>query len=123
MIFRFSVDTRPVSKARPRFANGHTYTPQKTLDYENLIAIHAKSAGAQRMPNPCIVDITCTFKKPKGKKDFYCTINRDLDNLSKAILDGLNNIAFLDDSQVVSLTCSKNYGKADRVDVEIEYLY
>ena len=32
----------------------------------------------------------------------------DVDNLAKAVLDSLNNIAFEDDSQVVSLICSKH---------------
>ncbi|HTN20115.1 MAG TPA: RusA family crossover junction endodeoxyribonuclease [Pelobium sp.] len=32
----------------------------------------------------------------------------DVDNLAKAVLDGLNKIAFEDDSQVKSLICSKN---------------
>lgn len=32
----------------------------------------------------------------------------DVDNLAKTVLDGLNEIAFEDDSQVVSLICSKH---------------
>lgn len=32
----------------------------------------------------------------------------DVDNLAKSVLDGLNKIAFEDDSQVKSLICSKN---------------
>lgn len=117
-----SIDVRPISKARPRFSRYGTYTPRKTLDYENLIATRAKQAKAVCRENPCSVTLTFTFLKPKKPKGFYCTINKDLDNLSKAVLDSLNGIAFIDDKQVVELNSAKNYGDSDRVVIEIEYL-
>ena len=45
----------------------------------------------------------------------------DIDNLSKSILDGLNGIAFEDDSQVAELHASKFFtesGACTRVTVE-----
>ena len=44
----------------------------------------------------------------------------DLDNLTKAVLDALNNVAFTDDSLVVSLRASKRYGDQDLIHVEIQ---
>lgn len=120
---KFSVSITPKAKERPRFVNGHAYTPKATKDYEKTIATHAKAAGCKPLPNPCIVDITATFKQPKSHKGFrYCTKRPDVDNVAKAITDALNGVAFLDDSQIVGLNVSKNYGERDLVEVEIEYL-
>ena len=48
----------------------------------------------------------------------YVTKRPDLDNLLKAIKDGMNGIAWLDDSQVVSLVdCRKVYAEQPGVDV------
>ncbi|WP_017258477.1 RusA family crossover junction endodeoxyribonuclease [Pedobacter arcticus] len=46
-----------------------------------------------------IISISVTEKRFKSV---------DVDNLAKTVLDGLNNIAFEDDSQVVSLICNKH---------------
>jgi len=50
----------------------------------------------------------------------YTKGRADVDNLSKSILDGLNGIAFEDDSQVVDLHVHKRKVKTDeRVEIEI----
>lgn len=120
---RFSVPIKPKAKERPRFARGHAYTPKATKEYEETIATHAKAAGCKPVDRPCIVDMTFTFKQPKGEKEFrYCTKRPDVDNLSKCIMDALNGVAYSDDSLIVGLNVSKNYGERDLVEVEIEYL-
>lgn len=118
----FSVDVRPKAKERPRFAMGHVYTPKKTKDYETLIALSARKAGARPLESPLTIDITATFKRPVKSPSFYCVKRPDVDNLAKAITDGLNGVAYKDDSQIVELKIAKNYGTSDRVDIEIEYL-
>lgn len=122
MILSFSVPIKPKAKARPRFGNGHAYTPKSTKEYENTIAKYAKKAGASPLPNPVVIDVTATFKRPVRMKSFeYCTKRPDVDNLLKMI-DALNGVAWVDDKQVVSATISKNYGEEDRIDFKIEYL-
>lgn len=116
----FSVDMKPRGKQRPRFANGHAYTPQETKDYERELATHAKRAGATPLPHPCVIDVTATFKRPK-KSDYYCMKRPDVDNILK-MMDALNGVAWVDDKQVVSATVSKNYGEKDCIEFEIEYL-
>ncbi len=37
------------------------------------------------------------------------TGKKDIDNIAKSILDGLNGVAYIDDKQVVQLTISKKY--------------
>ena len=43
----------------------------------------------------------------------------DLDNVLKAVLDGLNGIAFVDDSQVVNVCMAKHYDLTPRVAVTV----
>jgi Holliday junction resolvase RusA-like endonuclease len=46
----------------------------------------------------------------------------DLDNYSKAILDSLTGICWLDDSQIVSLSLRKLYSEKPRIEIQIEEL-
>lgn len=41
------------------------------------------------------------------------TVKPDLDNLTKALLDALNNIAWHDDAQIVDLQVCKGYTTGD----------
>lgn len=50
-------------------------------------------------------------------------IRRDLDNVIKSILDGLNGIAWDDDSQVDEIYIRRGYDKSNpRADVEIDII-
>ncbi len=44
----------------------------------------------------------------------------DTDNISKAVCDSLNKLAFRDDSQITTLIVKKYYATIPRVEVEIE---
>jgi len=54
----------------------------------------------QREPYEREVDIAIEFYLPDRRK-------RDLDNLSKNVLDAMNGIVYMDDRQVVNLLLSK----------------
>jgi Holliday junction resolvase RusA-like endonuclease len=71
----------------------------------------------------CPVEITISFilKRPKQiiwktKPMFRLWHDKtpDLDNLVKAVVDGLNGIAFHDDRQIVQLVARKSIAKDDR---------
>jgi Holliday junction resolvase RusA-like endonuclease len=49
----------------------------------------------------------------------FPTKKPDLDNFLKAILDGMNGIAFTDDARVVALISSKRYSDTPRVVVDL----
>ena len=55
-------------------------------------------------------------------KDKPYTGKPDLDNVAKAILDGLNAVAFEDDSQIVGLQITKSYGERPRAEIQISDL-
>ena len=123
---RFFVPGDPVGKQRPRVANGHAYTPSKTKDYENTVALFCKNAmhkdGYKRVEHgPVEVEIIIWYRVPKSVSKAKQTamlhgdmmpLNRpDIDNVVKAVLDAINGIAYRDDAQVVKLSASKAYAE------------
>lgn len=99
------------------------YTPAKTAQYERQIKKMAieQGQGAAPLTGPLSVSIEFYLKKPKSSKRQFPTVKRnDLDNLCKALLDGLNGVAFEDDCCIVDLTAKKRYGHEGLIQVWIE---
>lgn len=120
----FRVDGKPQGKERPRMTKkGHTYTPQKTKDYEQLIqysffvqAMRDKFEAIKK-PKGVVVYLDAYFQIPKSyskkqkeeieKGMLAVTKKPDIDNIAKIFCDGLNGYAYEDDSQVVFLQANK----------------
>ena len=132
----FTVYGEPQGKARARTVrNGgkvHSFTPQKTADYEELVRRAWLASGETGYFNktPIAVKILAYFQIPKSvskKKreemldDFVRPTKKpDADNIAKIICDGLNGIAYGDDAQVVDLEVTKYWTDGDaRVEVTI----
>lgn len=121
-MYRYSleINTRPIPKQRPRLSKFAVYTPKKTTNYENLIAYEWQKKYKNLILKGAIkLDLLFCFKKAKSCKKDYHTQRPDLDNLEKAILDGLNKIAFVDDCQVVELNSKKLFASTDAVLISI----
>jgi crossover junction endodeoxyribonuclease RusA len=115
-LFAFVVPGQPVPKARPRLGrNGHVYTPKLTRDYERLVGLCARGGGFLRpLMGPVAVTLRLWF--PDRRR-------RDIDNSAKSILDGLNGVAYADDSQVADLHVTRHIDAADpRAEVSITTL-
>lgn len=128
---KFFIPILPVAKGRPRFAKrGNfvaTYTPAKTLTFEKIVAVHGRTHIAK--PLECAIRLDLVFAMPipasTSKKRAIELLNSphtkrpDLDNLQKGVLDGLNGIAWLDDSQIYSIIASKIYSDSPGIAVTI----
>lgn len=125
-----TVYTEPVPKGRPRFTRqGHAYTPKKTAEYEKLIADCWRMSFMDLFTGTLKVRITFYMPIPKSmtKADKVAAIAKelcpakkpDIDNLIKTVLDGLNEVAFWDDRQIVSIYANKYYSTEPRVEIEI----
>ena len=112
----------PVPKGRPRFTRmGRAYTPQKTADYEKQIAEYYKKVCGYKFESA--IEVTLAFQMPIPKsitkkqraKIIDGTIKHtkkpDADNLAKAVLDGLNGVAYTDDSLITKLRIAKYYSE------------
>jgi len=131
----FMIPGEPVAKGRARaFVRGGKvghYTPNKTAVYEKTVATLASVAMGGNPP----IEVACRLKVdffmpiPKSwslKKQLLAiageikpTSKPDVDNLIKAVKDGLNGVVWLDDSQVVEIVAVKKYDQNPRVDVEV----
>lgn len=140
-VYEIVVFGAPMGKERPRATSfgGHAriYTPKKTQSYEARFSSewNTKYPSQEPLTEALIVDIWCYFPLLKSdyKKDGSFTKSGtrkldgvekptkkpDADNIAKAVLDGLNGIAFVDDSQVTSLSVHKRYSYKPRVKVTI----
>lgn len=118
---RIVIPGQPVSKLRPRMTrNGHTYTPEKTVRYEKLVRDMWKVYGSENFgESPIRMEIDLYMKIPKSeskkKKEQMLnglikhTKKPDIDNVAKSIIDGINGLAYKDDSQIIELTVEKRY--------------
>jgi Holliday junction resolvase RusA-like endonuclease len=128
-----TVQGDPVPKGRPRFTKqGHTYTPAKTKSYEGLVKDAGMKAmeGAKPLEGPLSVKLIVCLPIPKSwskkkrleaERGELLPIGRpDIDNFIKAALDGLNAIAYADDSQVVKIRATKRYSATPRMIILVE---
>lgn len=106
------------------------YTPGKTVAYEGLIALAAREAmgSAEPFAGPVAIEATAVFPIPaswsKARKAAaqWHTSKPDADNIVKALGDGLNNVAWRDDSQVASTRILKVYGDVPGLHVTVSAL-
>lgn len=128
-VFRFEVPGKPQGKARPRLGRGHTYTPQKTTEYEMLVRNAYLKAGGKLVNGPVEVHVVALFEPPKSvsKKERQAmlrgeipyTKRPDKDNIDKVIFDALNGVAYPDDSYIVGGSSYKYYAESEKVIVII----
>ena len=139
--YELEVLGKVMGKERPRATviGGHArvYTPKKSQNYEARVA----SAFQAKYPDTTpfggalhvFIEVTLPLSKADYRKDGTPTksgqrkLNReedptkkpDIDNIAKAILDGLNGVAFRDDSQICVLCASKRYGIQEKTKITI----
>lgn len=95
LLLELTVEGEPRAKGRPRFANGHAFTPPRTREAETAFKWHARAAHRSApLTEPLLVCI-----------DFFIGSRRrvDTDNLTKLVCDSGNGVLWQDDSQIVEL--------------------
>ena len=137
MTITFTVPGSPQGKMRPRVVKRgnfvQTYTPDKTVNYENLVKLmygqEAKGRVFDREKSlrvliVALYDIPQSTSKKRAELmrigEIRPTKKPDLDNVAKIICDALNGVAYHDDAQVVDLKVVKYYSDTPCVTVTIE---
>lgn len=128
MICSFVIPGEAKGKARPKstVVNGHArvYTPGKQIEYENWVRLNflednpefaSRPLFAEDKPLNVVIRIYRQMPKSFSKKKRQemclrpCLTKPDVDNVAKSICDALNGIAYHDDSQIYTLTVSKEW--------------
>jgi Holliday junction resolvase RusA-like endonuclease len=129
--FAFTIPGVARGKGRPRATRrGTLYTPASTVSAEAWV----KSCAYEQIGQPLLmtplavtvgIDVAVPTSWSKKRRDAALagqtrpTGKPDLDNSIKLVMDALNKLVWMDDSQVVRLTATKRYGPAPQTVVEI----
>ena len=135
-VIHFHVEGTPKPKKRPRFRqfNGivQSYTDKGTREYEDHVRLTSQTAMGTTEPIETAVGVYLYIRLPipkshPKKRTEDCLEGRekpikkpDIDNLAKSLLDGMNGVVFKDDSQIVSLHCTKVYSNEPGVDIMVK---
>lgn len=113
MLISFFVSGVPRAKQSFRYSRGGSYQRAVTVEWAAACTAEATVAmnGFDKLVGP--VGVRLRFYLP-GKRRVV-----DIDNLSKAVLDGIKGVVFEDDSWVDELYLHKTHG-ADVVGVLVE---
>lgn len=115
---------RPIPQGSLKFIQGrpiHVRAHDLAL-WRADIARNAHEAGYKPVSNAVRVVITFIMKPPKTVTRRYPSVKPDLDKLIRAVLDGLTEVAYVDDQQVVHVEASKLYGEQEGAWINIENL-
>lgn len=132
---KFDLDIPPEGWRRARVARVgrgvRHFMDGKTKAYEGAVRFAAQCAMGGKEPIEGAVAAWMTFLMPipaswSHRKAQDARLGKirpkvapDVDNLSKAILDGCNGVVFVDDRQVVYLEAQKVY--ADRAGIRVSF--
>jgi Holliday junction resolvase RusA-like endonuclease len=135
-IVGFTVPGEPKPHPRPRAcirgSHASVYTPKPAQDRKYIIQKYGQAAMGERKPYTGAVMAKLTFVMPRPKNLIWKTkpMDRikhtrvgDCDNLAKGVLDALNGVVYLDDSQVWCLVVTKWVAdglEGSRTDVVLE---
>lgn len=120
MEINFCLEGDPEAKERPRVylkqtKNGvvsRSYTPKKTSDWENMLALEYSHTISHYWEKdiPLEIEIIAKFKIPKRytkkqreliNQGIIVPTKKDWDNIGKIITDALNKVAYDDDRYII----------------------
>ncbi len=122
--FQINIAITPIGKERARIGKWGAYTPAKTVAYElqikNACQEQAFLEGFEPLSKFAMVSIVARMPVPKSasKKDAKALLDGsihtkkpDVDNITKAILDAMNEVVYTDDNIVHRISAEKIYSE------------
>jgi Holliday junction resolvase RusA-like endonuclease len=132
MTVSFIIPTKPTGKERPRLTGkGAVYTPAKTKAYENFIkGSYIEQCGDVSFGDRSISMNVKAYVPPLSKfnkaqraaalrGELRPTAKPDADNILKALLDALNELAYDDDRYIYKIEVERIYSENPRTEVII----
>ena len=115
-----SIDAYP--QERPRVHHGVATDPPKSRKFKEDIAMLAKAQNAESVLLTGELQVELNIYRAASRFKSGVTSKRygDIDNLAKAILDGLTRVVWKDDKQISRLLVTKNLADTPRIEICIE---
>jgi len=130
------IPIKAVGKERPRFHPQfkYAYTPKKTKEFEDTLAqyydVFKKNTQTDIIQGPVRLYVHINTKIPnswsQSRKELALSGSQtirptriDSDNILKAIMDALNQVAYEDDCQVSEISFSRTYSEEDQIILEV----
>jgi len=133
IILKFNV--KPMAKQSFRTTRkGYKYLDASVVKYRKTLRTMAiaqiREQKAEKLDGAISIEILYSFQRPQGLrkkekseidsgKSMPKTTKPDIDNLTKAILDALNGIAWNDDAQVAEIKAKKIWSQKDLIEIKI----
>lgn len=118
LVAEFTVPGEPVSKSRARFTKRGSktvaYTPERTKEGEERVAWSYRSRCKTGVPTDPEIAYRVEARFYNGTRQ-----RRDVDNMVKLVLDGLNGVAWVDDDQVLQIEATKSWVPKDEARTEV----
>lgn len=90
------------------------YYPEWAPAYKEALAVNARNAGVRPSDESVLIMLAAHFELPKYRhqktrkvpESWHCK-KPDVDNIAKMVMDGLQGVAYTDDSRACALHCEK----------------
>jgi Holliday junction resolvase RusA-like endonuclease len=118
----FHVNGLPVPQGSMKVINGRVLHSQGSAlaVWRSTIAWEATLAGCKPEEGAMKVTLIFVMPRPKTVKRAEPSVAPDLDKLTRAALDALTSVAYVDDGQVTELHAKKIYGNIPGLKVIVE---
>lgn len=117
------VEGEPIGKGRPRVSSrsGTVYTPRKTVAYEDALRFAAKLSKDRLGMAPAIAIIRAFSEPPTSwsQKKKKVAVGGRIQKITKPALDGIQDVCFDDDRQIVACVAIKAYDVRARLEIEL----
>ena len=114
---KIDIQIDAVPQGRPRFYRGRTYDPPQSKQFKKDLATLVNSLDNSAFYTG---ELKLKIDIYRDKKSVTSRRYGDIDNLVKAILDGLNGVLWQDDKQISDLHVTKNLSGTPHIVIDIE---
>jgi Holliday junction resolvase RusA-like endonuclease len=110
----FKVQGKPVQQGSMRAFNNRIvhHNSAELTAWRNKVAATGLAAGLTPVEDAVMVSLRFFYERGKTVSRALPTVPPDLDKQIRSILDALTGVAYIDDSQVVAINATKEYGQA-----------
>lgn len=97
---------------------------ERQRSWRSVVASEAAKAmeGIALIDGAIEIRVRFVFPRPKSVKRIHMTTRPDLDKILRSCFDAMTGIVYSDDSRIMEIAASKQYGEPARAEIEVRPL-